>query len=283
MRPDGNRPAGGATLMGRLFPAKAARAAKPRRIEILDAIRGVAILAMIVMHALYDLEYIYGRPFVLPPWKEPFLDTTFFLFLRQPFTWAFILLAGVSSRFSHSNALRGLKVLGVAALLTLFTLLFFPEETIWFGILHFMGFAILLYVPLRRPLDHIPKLAAGILWGALFAFTFFLPDYGFLGLPGPLAIHLPASFFSHIWLAPLGLPSPDFVSGDYFPLVPWFFLFLLGTVIGVPIREHKLPERFYTARVPFFAFAGRHTLFLYLIHQPIVYGLFYFLFDVLKV
>lgn len=249
------------------------KAVNSHRIEIMDAVRGIAILAMIIHHTMFDIEDIFGHPVYIWPIHGPFLESTFFLWLRQPFTWAFILLAGVSCRFSHNNWLRGLKVLAVGLLLTLFTWVYMPSELIVFGILHFMGVAILLFALLGPLFDRIPTVVALPLWTLLFAFTFTTPDTYIIGIPGLFGLKLTGAITTQNYLFALGIPSTQFFSADYFPLMPWFFLFMIGTIIGKPIRQHKLPEKFYTAKVPFFAFAGRHTLLLYLVHQPLVYGI----------
>ncbi len=76
------------------------------------------------------------------------------------------------------------------------------------------------------------------------------------------------------WLFPLGWTYPGFYSADYFPLFPWFFVFLVGSWAGYYVAERKLPERFYELKgVPFFSWLGRRSLFIYVIHQPILYGL----------
>lgn len=272
---------------------------KHSRIDILDAIRGFAIISMVVYHGLYDICDIFG-------YQLRIFD--FFMILEPWFAGAFILLCGVSCRFSHNNVKRGLRVVAVAMAVTLVTVLFSvfisPGQEIYFGILHFMGFAILLYVPLQKLLDRIhPGVALGVSL-LLFVVTYSMPSSYRVGLPGPLSVQLPVwlagasqIFVSNVdklfhiqlpgWVAsviglyPVGLPDINFQSADYFPLIPWFFLFLAGTVIGIPIREHKLPERFYTARVPFFATAGRNTLLIYVLHQPVIYGLLMLFFTVL--
>lgn len=244
----------------------------------MDAVRGIAILAMIVHHTMYDIEDIFNHTIHIWPIPGAFLESTFFEWFRQPFTWAFIVLAGISCRFSHNNWLRAVKILAVAMALTLFTWAAMPSELIVFGILHFMGVAILLFAFTGRLLDKIPKPVAAVLWSVLFILTFWTPDSYFVGIPHLFGFTVTGWPTTHNYLFALGIPSQDFFSADYFPLMPWFFLFMLGTLIGTPIREHRLPEKFYTAKVPFFAFVGRHTLGLYIIHQPIVYSILWLLF-----
>jgi uncharacterized membrane protein len=253
---------------------------------------------MVVYHALYDVNDVFG----FHVWIFDYLSV-----LEPYFAGAFILLAGVSCRFSHSNAKRGLRVFGIAMVVTLVTVLFSvlvsPGQEIYFGILHFMGIAILLYALIRRPVDKIPPYVALPLYIVLFAVTYNMPWNYQVGLPGLFTLQLPVSlayvsqtlvsnldaFFrinlpawvsGVVGLYPLGLPGADFTSADYFPLIPWFFLFLAGTVIGVPIKDHKLPDKFYTARVPFFAAAGRNTLMIYVIHQPVIYVILLLLFNI---
>ena len=75
----------------------------------------------------------------------------------------------------------------------------------------------------------------------------------------------------HLWL--FGFTTPDFASADYFPLLPWFFVFLLGTWAGRYVKAGRLPQWFYTARAPRLALVGRHALVLYVLHQPALYAL----------
>lgn len=236
---------------------------KHTRIDLLDAVRGVAILAMVVYHALFDLTDIFGIKIALFSQLE---------FLEPPFAGAFILLAGLSCRFSHNNVRRALRVLALALAVTLATALFLPDEAIWFGILHFMGVAILLYIPFRRLLDTLPAAVSISVLAVLFILTYSLPTSGLIGIPGAFGIVLPSSLYSTPFLFWMGFPNASFTSADYFPLLPWIFLFFIGAVVGIPVKEHRLPERFYTVRIPFLAAAGRNTLLIYALHQPILYG-----------
>lgn len=248
-------------------------ARRHHRIDILDAVRGIAILSMVVYHALYDIEDVFGI-------RVPVFEAL--AVLEPPFAGAFILLAGISCRFSHNNVRRGVRVLAVAMIVTLVTALFSyfvaPGETIVFGILHFMGAAILLYVCVGPAVDRIPPVPAAVLWTVLFALTYSLPWSDSVGIQGLFTVALP-EWTRHVpGLFLLGMPDAHFSSADYFPLIPWMFLFLLGTVLGVPIRDHRLPDWFYSARVPFFAAAGRNTLQIYVLHQPVIYLLLWLFF-----
>ena len=247
--------------------------AASKRIDIIDAVRGVAILSMVVYHGLYDVYDIFGYQIGI---------FNVLKVLEPPFAGAFILLAGLSCRFSHNNVLRGVRVFLFGMAVTAVTVLFMPSEAIYFGILHFMGAAILLFVLVRRGVDRIPVPIALPLWAALFILTYAMPSAYWIGIPGLFGFQLPLGLLSVPNLYPLGLPDLNFFSADYFPMVPWFFLFLIGTIAGVPVRAGRLPEKFYTARVPFFAAAGRRTLLIYVLHQPVIFGILFLCFRVIR-
>ena len=75
----------------------------------------------------------------------------------------------------------------------------------------------------------------------------------------------------HLWM--FGFAAPGFVSGDYYPIFPWIFLYFFGTCIGRAAQDGKMPAWFYTFRAPFFEACGRHTLLIYLLHLPVFYVL----------
>ncbi len=235
---------------------------KPGRIQSIDALRGLCVVLMCVHHFLYDLTAFLGAPWVL--FSNPVFDVLHFIFAG-----CFILLSGVSSRFSRSNVKRGLKVIAVALALTLVTWLGdFVAERLWdeswgllivFGVLHLLGFCMLFYGLTRKLWDRLPDKAAPVLYILLTVLT-----AKYVG--GVYGTKLP-------WLFPLGFLTEGFYSADYFPILPWIFVFLLGTWLGEKIRLRKLPEGFYTAEFPFFPMLGRHALLIYILHQPILAGL----------
>lgn len=262
-------------------------AEKKSRIEIIDGIRGIAIIAMVFYHALYDIQFIFGI-------NLSFFGLDIFNVLEpiEPiFAGIFILLSGVSSRLSHSNLKRGLQLAVIATLLTIGTIIFSnisgDNESIYFGILHFLAAAILIFALLKPWLDKIPAYVSLPLFTVIFAITFYIVESimasgtYFIGIPGHFGFTLPSSISNNPYLFAIGIPSPTFFSADYFPIIPWIFLFLIGTVLGVYVKQRQLPEKFYTAKMPFFAFAGKNTLLIYIIHQPIVYGILFLIFSVI--
>jgi len=228
---------------------------KPPRYAVIDELRGLAILLMVAYHAFFSLGYVFGSPAGrrLFDWMGPV----------QPFiAGTFLLLCGLCCRFSRSNLKRGLKLAGAAALVTLATLammLFGVDEVIWFGVLHFLACAVLLFALIQKLPDKAPPVAQILVFAALFFAWRFVP-----ALPR-------TSFFP---LYALGFPSATLRSADYFPLLPWLFLFLAGTAIGIYGKQGRFPAWMEPSRVPPLAWLGRHSLLIYLLHQPALFGLF---------
>lgn len=241
---------------------------KPRRIEIMDEIRGFCIVLMVLYHALYDVVFILKAEYL----KDLFNK----LSILQPFFAAvFVVISGMACRLSRSNARRGIELLAVSFLLTAATRFFIPEQTIYFGIIHMLAFSILIFAIARPLLDKISPVFGVILSGVLFFSTYGI-QYGYIGIENIYKISLSKKLFDYLYLYPVGLPHKSFTSADYFPLIPWLFMFLAGTYLGVYLKKgRKLPKGIYKRRFPFLAFIGRHSLVVYLLHQPVLYGLFW--------
>lgn len=216
------------------------------RYHLIDALRGLSILLMVGYHLGIQLTQFMGAPQSLV--QNPILSI-----LQPVFGGLFILLSGMSCYFSRSNVKRGLKTLACAVLVSV--VMGFSGFPVWFGILHFLGCAILLYAALGKWLTKTLGKWQPLVYGVLFAGSFpFFPRY--------------VSFTP--LLMPLGLYREW--GNDYFPLVPWFFLFLLGTWLGQLTVAGKLPRWFYSFQMPILPWIGRHTLIIYLAHQPIILG-----------
>ena len=120
----------------------------------------------------------------------------------------------------------------------------------------------MVYALIGKYLDKIPKIIAPFIYFALFLLTYNLPNERW---PIP-----------NLYM--FGFPDANFASADYFPILPWIFMFFLGTYAGKFIKEGHMPKWFYTIKIPFLPVAGRNTLIIYVVHQPIIYGLFTLLF-----
>ena len=234
-----------------------------KRIHFVDELRGLDILLMVVFHAAYVAGWIFewewGRRFFL-----------FFKPVEPFFSGIFIFICGISCRLSRSNLKRGLMI-GACALLMSLTLWFFmPDQMIWFGILHFLGAAMMLLGLCEPLLRKIPA-AAGVLLSAVLYLATDSIGQGWIGL-GPLRLELPRALYNAGFLFPLGLHPLIFASADYYPLLPWIFLFLAGFWLGEAFYQRRMPDFCYREHLPALGWLGRHALIIYLVHQPVVYG-----------
>ena len=156
--------------------------------------------------------------------------------------------------------------------MTAVTFFVMPATPDLFGILHLLGVCMLLFIPLRPLLDRIRPAAGICLFAVCFLATYNLP-WHVVGM-GPLSARLPDTLYSNPYLFWLGLPAPGFVSADYFPLFPWAFIFFAGASFGVLAKKKRLPAMFYRGHCAALSWIGRHSLLIYLAHQPLLIGLF---------
>ena len=229
---------------------------KPRIWE-LDALRGVCILCVIVVHFLFDLSFFGGLDLTLPAW---------YVFIQEYGGAIFVVLSGVCVTLGSKSVRRGLIVFACGMLITAVTYGMYrlgmsgADVVVKFGVLHLLGVCMLVYPAFKK----LPPATLTVL-GLVIAIT----GYAIRGIIVP----------QH-WLFPLGLTYEGFTSSDYFPLFPQLGYFLIGAAIGkTAYREKKtlLPGSFQKTPVArFFCWCGRQSLFIYLLHQPIVYGLLEF-------
>ena len=224
-----------------------------RRFDILDAWRSLAIVLMIVYHFLYDLA-LFG----VITWEQMFCTP---LNIMQKFICcSFILLAGASARFSRSNLRHGIIVILAGIIVAIGGAV--GGQTIRFGVLQLLGWSMVIYHFAGKHLRKIP----GTLLAVLSAAAYVLTDLWTASV----------TVESH-WLYPFGLMYRGFSSADYFPLLPWTFLFIIGTVLGGWCLRHR-ENRILTAPLPApLTFLGRHSLLIYMLHQPILFGLSFLL------
>ena len=151
------------------------RAAAGQRFWQIDALRGLALLNMLVYHAMYDWVYIFGHA---SGWYD--IWSTHCHVWQQYICWSFILLSGYSFTLSRRPLKNGLLTAACAVVLTVATAVAMPEEVIWFGVLHLLGCAALLTCLLHPALEKLPPLAGVTGSAVLFALLNQLPQ-GWLG------------------------------------------------------------------------------------------------------
>lgn len=227
---------------------------KKDRIDIIDALRGLAVTLMVIHHAMFIAMTYLGAPRYL--YSNPVFDV-----LQAFFVGLFVCISGVSSRFSRGNVERGAIVIVFAVLITYVTTRM--NMPINFGILHLLGSLMIFYGLTRKFWDKIPRKVAPFI-------------YIVLGVASAVARSVLTlssdNLIGRDLLSVLGWRQQGFISLDYQPILPAIFVFLFGTWAGQYIKEGKFPDWFYKMKVPFFPFVGRNALAIYMIHQPVFFG-----------
>ena len=232
------------------------------RIPLIDQLRGVALIAMAVYHFTWDLGffgYIEAETATTGGWR---------IFARL-IAGSFLFLVGFSLVLGHRKGfharsffIRFAKVGGAAALISLATWFAFPDTFIFFGILHAIAAASVV----------------GLLFLHLPVLVTLLAAAGAIAAP----LYLRAPVFDHpaLWWVGLSVDIPR--SNDYVPLLPWIAPVLIGIVIGKLFVASTLPERLSglggrtkSRWKSLLETAGRHSLAIYLIHQPVLIALVY--------
>lgn len=240
-----------------------------KRFWEIDLLRGIAVIMMIIFHFLYDLNYfnIYSIDF----------QSRYFQAYIYVGATIFIMLVGVSLSLSFSKAEgllikretqlkyigRGLKIFLLGLLITLISWFYFGEGFIIFGALHCIGLSIILAVPFLR-----------------FRYLNFIFGLSLIFV----GILLKNLTFDFNWLLWLGFIPSDFYTVDYFPLIPWFGVVLIGIFLGNSLypkykRIFKLMDLSRLKVVKSLGFLGRHSLIIYFIHQPILLTIIYFIYS----
>ena len=181
----------------------------------------------------------------------------------------FILLSGFCLPLGHHPVRRGAQVFGAGALVTAVTLLFMPEDVVWFGVLTLIGSAMMFTGLAQKWLEKIPPVPGLLLSFGLFGLTRHAAR-GYLGF-GSGRIALPGRLYANYFTAYLGFYPAGFYSTDYFPLLPWLFLFWAGFYLHRLAGRHRM-EPLRRSVCPPLGWLGRHSLLLYLLHQPVIFG-----------
>ncbi|MBS3816670.1 MAG: DUF1624 domain-containing protein [Candidatus Thermoplasmatota archaeon] len=237
---------------------------KDRYWEI-DTLRSIGLVFIIIFHTVFDLNYFGDH--------NIYLRGGIWWFLGRTGAVIFIFLVGLSLTLSYNRKKkevnddrlfpkylkRGLKIFFLGMLITGFTWLLVRDGFIIFGILHLIGVSVILAYPFLeyRYLNLLPGLLFLIL-------GFVLMDM----------------YFQFGWLFWLGFRPEGFYTLDYFPLLPWFGLVLIGIFFGNLLypgyqRRFEIPDLSDNKIIEGLSFLGRNTLVIYLLHQPVIIAILY--------
>ncbi len=229
-----------------------------KRWLLIDELRGLVIVSMIGYHAVWNMVYLFGRNVA---WYEGWWGRLW----QQSICWSFILLSGFCWSLGRHPVKRGAEVFGAGLLVTAISQWIEGAE-IYFGVLSLIGASMMLLTPLETILRRVqPFLGVGGCMG-LYALFKDVGD-GYLAF----GVALPQGLYQNLITASLGFPPAGFYSTDYFSILPWFFVFLAGYFCykwgeGRWKKEKKLG-------ISIFSWLGQHSLAIYLLHQPIIFGL----------
>lgn len=236
-----------------------------RRLWEVDTLRGIAIILMICYHFIFDLAYfgVYSGYMLSTPWQT----------FARSIGSTFIFVLGVSltlranrlkpelddRRLFQKYLLRGAKIFAWGLVVTAVTYVLLPYGFVVFGILHLLGLSTILAYPFLR--SRWASLVGGV---AVIA----------------LGIILARSTSPSPWLLWLGVRQLGRYMVDYYPIFPWFGIALLGVFAGLTLYpggtpRFTLPDLSPKAPIRALTFLGRHSLLIYLIHQPILLALLF--------
>lgn len=241
---------------------RARQKAQAGRYALLDELRGLDLVSMMLYHACWDLVFLFD---VNMRW---YAGTPGRLW-QQTICWVFILLSGFCAPFGRYMLRRGTVVFGAGAVVTLATLVFMPEGRVIFGVLTFLGAAMLLTGVLEPLLKKVMP-AVGLAVSAVLFAVCYPVGLGWVGLGG-WKLMLPQSLYANYFTAFLGFYPDWFYSADYFGLLPWLFLFWAGYYLHKAVGRRRM-EPLRRPVCPALGWMGRHSLLLYLLHQPVIYG-----------
>ena len=238
---------------------------KKDRFWEIDTLRGIAIIMMVVFHILYDFNYfgIYSLE----------LYSGYISIYSYSIGVIFLLLVGISLTISYNKAskklkkneiqikfiFRGLKIFGFGLLITVITYFIIGEGFIVFGVLHCIGISIIFSYPFLK------FKVLNFLSAVLIIFVgLILSNYTF-------------NFYYLVWL---GFSPNFFYTIDYFPLLPYFGVVLIGIFLGNLFypdskRRFKLKNLNENIIVKTFSFLGQNSLVIYFLHQPIILSILY--------
>ncbi len=232
------------------------------RYEKLDIFRWIAILLMIIFHINYSLSDIFSIDFLNFSEIFRFLLWKIWVLLFISISWISFFLA--EKKYWNKIYKKYLKysifLWIISFFLTLFTYIFFKEQFIVFGILHFFALSFLLILFFRK-LKY---------WNFLLGIIIIL-------IPVFFTMETNLHYLFFLWFT-----YPSFYSADFYPIIPYFWVFLLSYSSSIFIDKKQVLWKIFWWKHTwiinnFFKFMWKNSLIIYLIHQPIIIFIIYLL------
>lgn len=239
------------------------------RYSLIDSLRGLALVNMLAFHFLYDYFVMYGL--------QPYWPVHPYVVIWERFICvSFILISGISLNFSTHPYRRGIIINLFGLVITAVTAIVMPNQIIIFGILNLIGCSMIVTQALRRLLEKINPFAGAAASFLLFAF-FYGVSRQYVGFFEVRLLELPNALYRTNYFAAFGIHNKKFFSTDYFPLFAWMFLFICGFFLWKAVCALHW-ERFFSIKIPVLNIIGKYTLWIYMIHQPVLIGICFLIF-----
>lgn len=214
------------------------------RDQRIDALRGLALVMMVLHHFIYDLRYFFNLDVFA--WQE---GPIFLHVVRPIFLIVFLYVSGYATRYSRNALSRAVKLTLVALVATLVTLLlhhFFQTGVIYWNMLHTLALGHGLHVLLKNQKQRLIAMLVML-------------------------------YMTHLVMN-LGISLPPLDHMDYLPVLPWLLYFTLGVIVGQHTKEDPIPPPSPSFIPRLFALVGRYGIYVYALHQIVLLGLLSLLF-----
>lgn len=232
------------------------------RFLFMDLWKILAIINMVFYQMYYDTYIVQGS-------ENAWLDINYLQLWQKYILGSFIVISGMTLNLCRNNLLRAAKFIVLGTLISLLSYLFIPQYPNYYGVLLFLGTAIVIVNPMLCWFGKAQASCGLILSAIGYELTRHLSD-NVIMWQGKVIVNLPEWLYGswNIWL---GLPQKDFFSINYVPLLPNIFLLLIGFYLLRFFREHETGHKYLKiSKNKILAYVSSSSLLIYLLHYPIL-------------